>query len=120
MMANDGTQGNGDSLDASVSADGRYVSFASQASNLVPGDTNGRVDVFVFDRQAHSIERVSVDSVGNQGDDISAICLLSADGRAVVQLASGSITVVPTRGCGCGSPLRSYDPWSGARIVKVG
>ena len=44
----------------------------------------------------------------------------TADRRAVVQVASGSITVVPTRGCGCGSPLRSYDPWPGARIVKVG
>jgi len=41
-----GTQGNGASLRASISADGRFVAFESVATNLVPGDTNGRVDVF--------------------------------------------------------------------------
>src|SRR5688572_30493508 len=45
-----GIQGNGTSLDASLSADGRFVAFASGATNLVPGDTNGAWDVFVHDR----------------------------------------------------------------------
>ena len=35
----------------SVTADGRYVAFDSSASNLVPGDTNGRIDIFVYDRE---------------------------------------------------------------------
>jgi hypothetical protein len=41
-----GVIGNGDSADASISADGMYVVFQSAATNLVPGDTNGFVDVF--------------------------------------------------------------------------
>jgi Tol biopolymer transport system component len=46
-VASDGTQGNDDSVGPSLSGDGRFVAFLSWASNLVPGDTNGAVDVFV-------------------------------------------------------------------------
>jgi Tol biopolymer transport system component len=46
-VAFDGTQGNGLSWMPSISGDGRFVAFASDASNLVPGDTNGWPDVFV-------------------------------------------------------------------------
>src|SRR5437867_824550 len=49
-VASAGTQGNGSSLDPSISADGRFVAFSSVATNLVPGDTNGKEDVFVHDR----------------------------------------------------------------------
>src|SRR5438045_1531056 len=45
-----GTQGNSGSVRPSISADGRFVAFYSSANNLVPGDTNGVVDVFVHDR----------------------------------------------------------------------
>jgi Tol biopolymer transport system component len=45
-----GAQGNGDGADASISADGRYVAFFDNATNLVPGDTNGYPDIFVRDR----------------------------------------------------------------------
>lgn len=45
----DGAQGNGESRSSSLSADGRYVAFDSNATNLVPGDTNGSTDVFVHD-----------------------------------------------------------------------
>jgi Tol biopolymer transport system component len=47
-----GQQGNGNSSQPSISADGRYVAFTADASNLVPGDTNGVEDVFVRDRGA--------------------------------------------------------------------
>ena len=68
-VADDGTQGNGTSmLLCSISADGRYVAFSSAASNLVPGDTNGVDDIFVYDRQTDTIERVSVASDGTQGN----------------------------------------------------
>src|SRR5438067_2367503 len=56
-----GAQGNGVSSSASVSADGRYVAFYSQATNLVPGDTNGTFDVFVRDLLTNTTTRVSVD-----------------------------------------------------------
>jgi Tol biopolymer transport system component len=45
-----GIQGNGASQDAALSATGRFVVFQSEASNLVPGDTNGVEDVFVHTR----------------------------------------------------------------------
>lgn len=50
----------------SISRDGRYVAFASYASNLVPGDTNNAVDAFVHDRVLGTTVRVSVDSSGRQ------------------------------------------------------
>src|SRR5262245_3470567 len=68
---------------ASVSADGRYVTFYGSATNLVVGDTNGREDVFVRDRQTGQTTRVSVDSAGVQGDGNSYSPTLSADGRWV-------------------------------------
>src|SRR5262249_38706966 len=63
-----GAQGNGSSSNASISSDGRYVAFASAASNLVPSDTNGVPDIFVRDTQAGVTTRVSVDSSGVQGN----------------------------------------------------
>jgi hypothetical protein len=62
-----GTQGNSSSLDAAISADGRYVAFGSDASNLVPGDTHGS-DIFVHDRAAGTTERVSLGANGTQGN----------------------------------------------------
>jgi Tol biopolymer transport system component len=62
-----GVEGDGDSLDASISPDGRFVAFESVATNLVPGDGNGASDVFVKDLQTGAIVRVSVDSSGNEG-----------------------------------------------------
>ena len=67
----------------SISADGRFVAFSSDASNLVPGDTNGRGDVFVHDRQTGTTERVSVDSAGTEGNDLSVAPSISADGQIV-------------------------------------
>jgi len=61
-----GTQGNGDSIVAVISGNGRYVAFLSQATNLVAGDTNGQPDVFVHDRQTSQTERVSVGAGGAQ------------------------------------------------------
>ena len=57
----------------SISADGRFVAFWSYASNLVSGDTNGAIDVFVHDRQTGTTERVSVDSAGTQGKDRKSV-----------------------------------------------
>jgi len=81
--ASDGTPANGASREPAISADGRFVAFASAASNLVPGDTNGRDDVFVHDRQARATERVSIPSGGGQGNGSSDSPALSADGRHV-------------------------------------
>ena len=64
-----GTQGNGESWSTStLSASGRHVAFASEASNLVPRDTNRRSDVFVHDRVTATTKRISVSSRGRQSN----------------------------------------------------
>jgi VCBS repeat-containing protein len=82
-VASGGTQANSSSLEASLSADGRYVAFSSFATTLVAGDTNGTSDVFVHDRQTGETRRVSVASNGTQGNSQSNEPSLSADGRYV-------------------------------------
>jgi Tol biopolymer transport system component len=76
-----GVEGNDESVFPAISADGRFVAFESVASNLVPGDTNGRDDIFVHDRQTGATTRVSVDSVGVEANDGSGAVTISADGR---------------------------------------
>jgi len=64
-----GAEGTGSSCSnqgADISTDGRVVAFDSDATNLVPGDTNGTSDVFVRDRPAGTTRRVSVDSEGRE------------------------------------------------------
>ncbi|MGY8767287.1 MAG: TolB family protein [Pirellulales bacterium] len=78
-----GTQANGHSFSPSISGDGRYVTFQSDASNLVSGDSNSVRDVFVLDRSTNTTTRVSVDSSGNQGDLNSTASSISSDGRYV-------------------------------------
>jgi Tol biopolymer transport system component len=88
-VSSSGAQGDEDSLQPSMSADGRFVAFASGASNLVPGDTDfDETDVFVRDRTTHTTTRVSVSSTGAQGDDFSVDPSISADGRFVAFLSS--------------------------------
>jgi Tol biopolymer transport system component len=55
-----------------LSADGRLVAFNSRESNLVAGDTNDRFDIFVFDRQTQTTERVSLSSAGLEGNNDSS------------------------------------------------
>ncbi|ETW94823.1 MAG: hypothetical protein ETSY1_33220 [Candidatus Entotheonella factor] len=89
-----GNQGNSTSESPSISADGRFVAFESFADNLVPGDTNGELDIFVHDRQTGQTTRVSVDSLGNEANDFSSIPSISADGRFVA-FSSGADNLVP-------------------------
>ena len=90
-----GNQGNNHSLyAAAISADGRYVAFESPASNLVPGDTNGRQDVFVKDLQTGTTTLVSCDPGGHVGDLGSGDPSISVDGRYVA-FQSGAHTLLP-------------------------
>ena len=87
-VASNGRQANGNSTrimaSLSISEDGRFVAFVSEASNLVAGDTNGCMDVFVHDCKTRQTTRVSVASDGTQGDRWSYAPVISADGRHVV------------------------------------
>jgi hypothetical protein len=67
-----------------ISADGRRVAFASAAADLVPDDTNGVSDVFVYDVPGGSLDRVSVTDDGAQSDGESGDPAISADGSLVV------------------------------------
>jgi Tol biopolymer transport system component len=79
-----GVEADDDSLRVSISANGQCVAFESLATNLVPGDTNGQKDIFVSDLVAGTIERVSTDSTGTEGNGVSEEARLSGDGRYVV------------------------------------
>jgi uncharacterized repeat protein (TIGR01451 family) len=84
-----GVVGDSESNFADMTPDGRFVSFASFASNLVPGDTNGFGDVFVRDRRTGMTELVSLGLKGAQGDGdsnmlgIGTNTAISDDGRFV-------------------------------------
>jgi len=84
-VATDGTHSNSFQVGvgARISNDGRYVVFDSVASSLVPGDTNGTLDVFLRDRVQHTTERVNLGPGGEQANGDSRWPSLSADGRYV-------------------------------------
>jgi Tol biopolymer transport system component len=90
----DGAITNGASYYPFLSDDGSSVGFLSQASNLVPDDTNGTYDAFVKRLASGKLLRVSVGSAGEQGDDMSWRPRLSADGRVAV-FPSLASTLVP-------------------------
>jgi len=76
-----------------ISADGRFVAFESEASDLVPPgtDTNDKTDIFVWDRQTGTTTLVSVNSSGsNSGDDASFGAVISADGLSVAFVSFAS------------------------------
>jgi Tol biopolymer transport system component len=102
-VAGDGTQANAGSFGVGISAQGRYVTFGSNANNLTEGDTNNAQDVFVHDRQTGQTRLVSVASDGTEGNlasgftlvvpggvDIAYGALISSDGNRVVFMSSAS------------------------------
>ena len=89
-----GALASGSSDQPALSADGRYVAFSSNAPNLAQGDTNRKWDVFVRDRARGSVRRVSVSSLGAQGDRDSARPSISGNGL-VVAFQSKATTLVP-------------------------
>ena len=89
-VATGGEQANGRSFFPAVSADGRFVAFYSDASNLVAADTNRARDVFVHDRQTRETARISVDSSGAEANGDSFAPAISADGRFVVFSSAAS------------------------------
>jgi Tol biopolymer transport system component len=97
-----GVQGDGDSQNASISADGRFVAFDSGASNLIGNDGNPYTDVFVRDRTTGKTKRVSVSSAGAEGNGNSSNASISADGRFVAfdsegrTLSGTTATLTPT------------------------
>jgi len=76
-------EANRNSYAFSISTDGRYVAFESEATNLVSDDYNSTADIFVRDRQTGQTTRVSISSSGIQGNNWSQRPAISGDGRYV-------------------------------------
>lgn len=99
-LAHDGALSKSVSFSPSISADGRFVAFDSRASDLVPGDSNGKADVFVHDRRKALTERISLAANGAQGNGDSFDTVMSTDGRFIAfssdatNLAPGDINGV--------------------------
>lgn len=79
-----------------ISEDGRYVAFSSLATNLVPDDTNGVEDVFVYDRELDEMSLISR-GVGAASNGASTFAKISGDGRYVV-FQSNATNLVPEPG----------------------
>jgi Tol biopolymer transport system component len=97
-----GQDADGDSFDPAISADGRYVAFASDAGNLVADDRNRTTDVFLWDREGQGpdrIVRLSTGSLGGDGNSYSWEPSISADG-SVVSFLSEASNLVPGDGNG--------------------
>lgn len=97
-VATDGTQQNAGSSATRVviTPDGRYVLFLSSGTNLVAGDTNGRVDAFLRDRQLGTTEMVSMaddESLGNGNVITGATLAMTPDGRYIA-FQSGATNLV--------------------------
>ena len=86
-----GAQPNGASLQPNVSGDGRWVVFASDASNLVANDTNGVQDVFLFDRQTSAMTRISQATGGAQADSPSGKPAISDDGAVIAFVSTSTL-----------------------------
>jgi hypothetical protein len=97
-MATDGTLANGPSGSPCVSGDGRYAAFLSAADNLVPDDTNGLYDAFVYDRETSKTVRVNLKACSQTAR--SRLCPLALTGDTLLlPLVAGSLlTTLTTTG----------------------
>lgn len=96
-LISEGTAGSANDFSTfpAISGDGRFVAFHSAATNLVPGDTNGQVDVFLRDRLNATTTRISASTAGVQGNSFSLEPSISGDGR-LVAFTSLANNLVPT------------------------
>lgn len=89
-----GQQANATSIFPDISGSGRFITFYSEATNLVPNDTNNATDIFLHDRQNQTTERISVSTGGAQANGPSIFPDISADGRYIVY-ESAAANLVP-------------------------
>lgn len=82
--------GNGNSINGVISTNGQFVVFQSDASDLLPGDTNGASDIFLRDLQAGTTELISVAPDGSWGNDVSMDPAITPDGRYVAFVSEAS------------------------------
>ena len=107
----------GDDWKSAFSADGRFIIFQSNASNLVAGDSNGATDVFLYDLQTHQVQLVSAAADGSSANGASYRPAISADGHHIV-FASDATNLLgasnaPAGATGFQTYIRDIDPATG-------
>ncbi len=108
-----GAQGNGDSFFPAISDDGRFVAFSSEASNLVAGDTNNKVDIFVHDRQNDTTELIVGPAEFTSGSDIIIVAPVISPDNAFVGFRSLADDLVP------GDTNNSFDTFLIERSTSI-
>ncbi|MFJ8623943.1 TolB family protein [Kitasatospora sp. NPDC093550] len=112
-------QPDGASAAGGLSADGRFAVFTSDAANLVPGDTNGKSDVFVRDLWTGRTERVDTGPDHAQADGDSFEATISGNGRYVA-FSSSATNLAPGANLGA-EDVYVHDRWTGeTRLVSTG
>ena len=100
-IAPDGTQANGSSSSGDLSGDGRYLTFGSFASNLVPNDINNQRDIFVYDRLNKTTELVTIANNGTQANGFSLFSVISDDGNYIAyESTADNLVAGDTNGLG--------------------
>ena len=105
--------GNGSSSQPVISADGRYVAFTTNATDLVSGDSNGVSDVAVRDMFTSQLTVLSKGSFGTTGNGKSFAPQISADGRFVYFLSEATNLVGGLSDTNGGADLFIYDTITG-------
>jgi Tol biopolymer transport system component len=118
-VRSNGTQGKGASYDPQISADGRFVVFSSDATNLVTGDSNGTTDVFLHDTVTGSTTRLSVDSGWNEGGSASYYPSIAGDGTDVA-FTSDADNLVATDNLGNTDVFMRPVAFQGDALIKKG
>lgn len=111
-VASDGTQANGVSYNSSISADGRYVAFSSEATNLAPGNVTGVTNVYVHDMETGKTWCASMRSNGTFGDGRTNVPVISPDGKYIVYKSDAGNLV-------SGDTNSKYDMFFGAAGAKT-
>lgn len=89
-LSSSATEGNNDSSYATISGDGRYITYHSYATNLVSGDTNATVDIFLTDVSSGVVQRAAIASGGTQANGLNWQASISADGKYISYYSEAS------------------------------
>lgn len=90
-----GSLGNHNSAGSAISEDGRFISFWSDASNLVDNDTNASRDAFLYDRENQNTFRINLSSSGQEADGTSSQTDISGNGQFIA-FGSAASNITPT------------------------
>src|SRR5262249_44182247 len=108
-VADSGAPAIRDATDPKISADGRFVTFTSRATNLAPGLPANVAQIFLRDLVTRRTEVVSIDNAGDPGDDDSRFAALSGDGLQVAfTSAAGNLDPTPND-CPCKDPTLQFN-----------